>query len=69
MVIVPASILYVLFTSKDKLEKEKFNMVYNAVYEELKITSKLTLSYRLWFCLRRFIFIASIFLLDEYPVF
>ena len=62
IVILPASIIYVLVQPLDRLNEEEFNNRWIKVFENIKLTKTIFLTYRLWFIIRRIIFIGSIFI-------
>ena len=69
VLIVPVTTIYVFSKKKDTLNKKKFRQKWGAIYSEYKEKTKITLSYRFIFCLRRIAFVTTILIFDETPAF
>ena len=70
LVFVPGSLMYIFAQSKDTLlEDKKFKRKWKKAYKDLRQNEKMDMFYRIWFILRRILFIAATFLLKEFSYF
>ena len=65
LIILPLSIVFVLMQPKQKLLNPDFQQRWGKLLENLKLDSKMYLTYRIWFVLRRIIFIGTVFLCKD----
>lgn len=66
-IFVPISIVYVLLKPIETLENEEFKDKWGVIYEAYKFQDTVKIKYRLFFCLRRIVFVSSIVIFDQYP--
>ena len=60
-IVVPITICYVVYKYQKRKNDTEFITRWGAIIENFKNDSLWSLTYRIWFCLRRIIFIASVF--------
>ena len=66
IVLIPASLVYIIVQPLTILESEQFKSTWGKAYTDIRFKSKFNMLYRLFFCLRRTIFIFSIYQLYNY---
>ena len=67
LVILPFILIFIAFQPKKTLEDQSFKDMFGKAYQDLRIRSNESLLYRVFFCLRRAIFVFSIYQMYEYP--
>ena len=67
-IIIPVTLIYVLSQPAEKLFNDpEFQHNWGMIYLEYKNKSKIEMSYRLVYCLRRILFISTILIFDRVP--
>ena len=69
MVLIPAALIYLMTQPLEILESEEFLQTWGKAYEDVKFYNKKNMLNRLLFCLRRLLFVYSIYQLYEYTIF
>ena len=67
LVLLPLFIIYIAFQPRKVLESKDFKDKFDLAYKDIRIHSKMNLLYRLFFCLRRSIFVYTIYYLYLMP--
>jgi hypothetical protein len=66
LIIVPAAILYVIMKSKESRENPSFHQKWGAVFDSYKKGSRLAILFELLFCIRRILFLFTVFYYRDY---
>ena len=68
MICVPSALLYILSRRPlSKLKTDEFKETWGMAYDGVHLSSRINLTYRLWFCLRRMVFISTLYVIPHYP--
>ena len=67
VIFVPGSQVYLLIQPEAMLKKKDFQQTWMKAYEDLSLNQRINRFYRLWFCIRRLLFVGSVYLMYGYP--
>lgn len=66
-IFIPVSIIYVLIKPIDTLNNRNFRNKWGIIYEAYNFQDRIKIMYKLFFCLRRIVFVGSIVIFDTIP--
>ena len=66
VLLVPSILIYIMIQPLKTLNNKYFMLKWGKAYEGINIKNKANLFFRIWFCIRRIIFISSLYLIPQY---